>query len=207
MTIEKPVVSEKALTFDDIVDTVRRILAETLNVSEDAITPDAVLFDDLGAESIDFIDIAIRVERTFGVKLPTRDWGAFARRERGQLPMAELASLLEAHHGVRLSTEEQEALGKFGLKPMCDRLQEHYGIAIPQATRLDWARRGMERQAKVFETLFLQTLPASDFERLVELASEDAYSEAFTRALRRLFTVRVICQFLAASLSRERGEA
>jgi acyl carrier protein len=206
MTVERTTVSEKIVPVDDIFDTVRRILAETLGVPQETITPDAVLFDDLGAESIDFIDIAIRIERTLGVKLPTREWGAFARRERGQLPMAELAQLLEAHHGIKRSPEEQEELGKFGLGPMCDRIQERYGVEIPHATRLEWARRGMERHSKVFESLFLQPLPAADFERLVELASEDVYSEKFTKALRRLFTVRVICQFLAASLSGQREE-
>lgn len=199
-------VSEKGLTFDGIFGAVRRILVETLGVPEDAVTPEAVLIDDLGAESIDFVDIAIRVERTLGLKLPTREWGAFARRERGQLPMTELAQLLEADHGIRLSAEEREELGKFGLKPMCDRITERYGVEIPEAARRDWARRGMQRHAEVFGSLFAQPLPTDDFERLVELASVDVYSDKFTKAVRRLFTVRLICQFIAASLSRGAGD-
>lgn len=194
-------VSETGLTFDRIFGAVLRILVETLGVPEQAVTPEAVLIDDLGAESIDFIDIGIRIERTLGVKLPTREWGAFARKERGQLPMAELAGLLETGYGVRLSANEQEELGRSGLKAMCERITERHGAEIPEAARLDWAGRGMERHAAVFESLFLQKLPAPHFERLVALASVDAYSEEFTRALRRLFTVRVICEFIAARLA------
>lgn len=194
------------LTFDEIFQQVRRILVEALNVPEDSVTPEAGLIDDLGAESIDFIDIAIRIERTLGVKLPTREWGAFARKQRGQLPIAELAPLLEADYGVRLSTGEQEELGRFGLKPMCDRIRERYGVEIPEAARLDWARRGIQRHAEVFESLFVQKLPPADFERLVDLASLDVYADRFTRALRHLFSVQMLCQFIAGSLSRQAVE-
>jgi acyl carrier protein len=49
---------------------VQRVLAECLGVDEDDIMPAARLQDDLGAESIDFLDIVFRLERTFGIKIP-----------------------------------------------------------------------------------------------------------------------------------------
>jgi acyl carrier protein len=55
---------------EDIYGKVRSVLVEALNVDEDDITPKATLQADLGAESIDFLDIAFRLEREFGIKMP-----------------------------------------------------------------------------------------------------------------------------------------
>ena len=48
----------------------RKTLIEALNVDEDQVTPQATLQGDLGAESIDFLDIVFRLEREFGIKIP-----------------------------------------------------------------------------------------------------------------------------------------
>src|SRR5438132_13891901 len=47
-----------------------KVLVESLSVDEDHITPAARLQGDLGAESIDFLDIVFRLEREFGVRIP-----------------------------------------------------------------------------------------------------------------------------------------
>ena len=49
---------------------VMKVLVEALNVDEDEVTPEATLSGDLGAESIDFLDIVFRLEREFGIKIP-----------------------------------------------------------------------------------------------------------------------------------------
>jgi acyl carrier protein len=49
---------------------VTKVLAESLNVDEDEVRPAATLQGDLGAESIDFLDIVFRLEREFGIKIP-----------------------------------------------------------------------------------------------------------------------------------------
>jgi acyl carrier protein len=43
---------------------------EALGLDEDEVEPDSTVIDDLGAESLDFLDIAFRLERAFGVKVP-----------------------------------------------------------------------------------------------------------------------------------------
>jgi acyl carrier protein len=55
---------------DEIYDKVTRVLVETLNVDEDDLAPTATLQADLGAESIDFLDIVFRLEREFGIRIP-----------------------------------------------------------------------------------------------------------------------------------------
>src|SRR3974390_2906820 len=55
---------------NDIFAKVSATLVEALNVEEDEIKPDSTLQGDLGAESIDFLDIVFRLEREFGIKIP-----------------------------------------------------------------------------------------------------------------------------------------
>ena len=55
---------------DEIYGKVARVLVEALGVDEDEITPAAALQGDLGAESIDMLDIVFRLEREFGIKIP-----------------------------------------------------------------------------------------------------------------------------------------
>jgi acyl carrier protein len=57
-------------TRDEIYEKVSATLVEALNVDQDEIKPDATLQGDLGAESIDFLDIVFRLEREFGIKIP-----------------------------------------------------------------------------------------------------------------------------------------
>src|SRR3954451_10009459 len=55
---------------EEIYSKVSATLVEALNVEEDELTPTATLQGDLGAESIDFLDIVFRLEREFGIKIP-----------------------------------------------------------------------------------------------------------------------------------------
>ncbi len=54
----------------EIYGKVARVLMESLNVDEDDLTATATLQGDLGAESIDFLDILFRLEREFDIKIP-----------------------------------------------------------------------------------------------------------------------------------------
>lgn len=58
------------MTQDEIYAKVSGTLIEALNVDEDQVKPEATLQGDLGAESIDFLDIVFRLEREFGIKIP-----------------------------------------------------------------------------------------------------------------------------------------
>src|SRR3954469_20856402 len=58
------------MTRDEIYSKVQAVLVDALGVDEDEVKPQAVIRDDLGAESIDFLDIMFRLEKTFGIKIP-----------------------------------------------------------------------------------------------------------------------------------------
>lgn len=53
----------------EIFTKVQEALVDALGVDEDEVTPQATLKGDLGAESIDFLDIVFRLEKAFGIKI------------------------------------------------------------------------------------------------------------------------------------------
>jgi acyl carrier protein len=71
---------------DAVYPTVAKTIADALGCELDEVKPDASLINDLGAESIDFLDLVFRLERAFKVKIPR---GKIVEDARGDLPEAE----------------------------------------------------------------------------------------------------------------------
>lgn len=59
-----------AASRDEVFAKVRGVLTDALGVDEEEVTPEAALQRDLGAESIDFLDIVFRLEKAFSIKIP-----------------------------------------------------------------------------------------------------------------------------------------
>ena len=55
---------------NEIFEKVQATLVDALGVDEEDVTREATLQGDLGAESIDFLDIVFRLERNFAIKIP-----------------------------------------------------------------------------------------------------------------------------------------
>jgi len=62
-----------ALSRDEIMEKVREGLVDALGVDEDEVVPEARIGSDLGAESIDYLDIVFRLEKAFNIKIPRGD--------------------------------------------------------------------------------------------------------------------------------------
>ena len=58
------------MTREEIFEKVQEVLVDALGVDDDEVTPKARLTADLGAESIDFLDISFKLEQAFGFKIP-----------------------------------------------------------------------------------------------------------------------------------------
>jgi acyl carrier protein len=54
-------------------DRVKKVLVEQLDVDEDAVTPVASIVDDLGADSLDVVEIIMGLEEEFDVEIPDED--------------------------------------------------------------------------------------------------------------------------------------
>jgi len=58
-----------AMSHDEVFNKVQEVLEDALGIDQEEITPEATLVGDLGAESIDFLDIVFRLEKALGIKI------------------------------------------------------------------------------------------------------------------------------------------
>ena len=63
----------------DILPRVRALIADSLAVDESRVAADSRLIDDLGADSLDFVDLIFAIEKAFGVKLREADLNFLTR--------------------------------------------------------------------------------------------------------------------------------
>jgi acyl carrier protein len=61
------------MTRDEIIEKVNAFLIEEFEIEEGQIAPDANFKDDLGLESLDFVDIVVIIERDFGFKVKSEE--------------------------------------------------------------------------------------------------------------------------------------
>jgi acyl carrier protein len=113
-------------TYDEIFEKVQTTLVDALGVDEEDVTREATLQGDLGAESIDFLDIVFRLERNFGIKIP-----------RGELFPENLVADPEWVSDGRLTSKglaELKArlpfadLGKFATNPEVEKIGDLYTV-------------------------------------------------------------------------------
>lgn len=62
------------MTDDEILSHLRDILADNFEIAPDAVTPEANLFEELGLDSIDAVDLAIKVQQLTGKRIKPEDF-------------------------------------------------------------------------------------------------------------------------------------
>jgi acyl carrier protein len=55
-------------------ETVAGIISDTCDIERDKITPDSHAINDLGIDSLDFLDVAFAIDKAFGIKMPLEAW-------------------------------------------------------------------------------------------------------------------------------------
>ena len=58
---------------EEVFSKVQAALVDALGVEDDEVTPEATMVGDLGAESIDFLDIVFKLEKAFGITIPREE--------------------------------------------------------------------------------------------------------------------------------------
>jgi acyl carrier protein len=56
-----------------VAEKIQKIVAENLNVAEDQVTPEAKFIEDLGADSLDQVELVMALEEQFGAEIPDED--------------------------------------------------------------------------------------------------------------------------------------
>lgn len=99
---------------EEVFQKVKKILVDALGVEDDEVTPTATIIGDLGAESIDFLDIIFNLEKTFGIEI-SRDQlfpdDIFNKPEfvqQGRVTPAGLQAMKERMPYIDLSKFEQD---------------------------------------------------------------------------------------------------
>ncbi len=57
----------------DVTDKVKKIIVDQLGVEEDEVTPEASFIEDLGADSLDIVELIMALEEEFGIEIPDED--------------------------------------------------------------------------------------------------------------------------------------
>ncbi|BBK40734.1 acyl carrier protein [Allostella vacuolata] len=58
----------------ETVDAIAEIIASTCNMDRATISAESHIIDDLGVDSLDFLDIAFAIDKRFGIKMPVESW-------------------------------------------------------------------------------------------------------------------------------------
>ena len=64
----------RELPMSSTFDTVANIIAETCDIPRETIKPESHAIEDLGIDSLDFLDIAFAIDKAFGIKMPLEQW-------------------------------------------------------------------------------------------------------------------------------------
>ena len=113
--------------FQEVFEGVRKILADSLEIDEGNITMDSSLNYDLGAESVDFLDISFRIDSEFDVELPNRELGQIAETI-NTLKIEEVNSLLARSVNSSLSEEEKKSLAILGIDSIFEKIKESHNV-------------------------------------------------------------------------------
>ena len=104
-----------AMARDEIFQKVQEVLVDALGVDDDEVTAEATLMGDLGAESIDFLDIVFRLEKAFEIKIPREELFPIENMmsnpefvDNGKLTEAGLAELKDKMPHTELGAFEQD---------------------------------------------------------------------------------------------------
>ncbi|HEV8616623.1 MAG TPA: phosphopantetheine-binding protein [Methylomirabilota bacterium] len=186
----------KIWTPSEIRVTVGKILVESLGVDEATVTDEASLVRDLGAESIDFLDISFKCQQTFGVDLAAR---LLQDRLLEWRDLRVLAQLLGERTGLAVPAEEFRTIAPSTIAAVLRHLETRHGLVRKDGDEQALARALAERLLRELDGVGLD-LSALDAGRLAGQLTENLHSPAVMTEVMNRFTVAALSAYLAAQL-------
>ena len=183
----------KVWTREEVEKTLREILVDALGVDEDKVVPDASLVHDLGAESIDFLDIGFRVQQTFGVELPNK---AIQEKALSWRNMGEFSRILEERYGVRIAPEEMRQLHTMGIPEALGWLGERTGVAIQNGEAEKIAAALADRLISEVESVGFRA-SLIDREGVIQQLLQNLNSPKIMEGMVRLFSMGSLVDFIS----------
>lgn len=188
----------RELTREEVEGSLRTILVESLGVKEEEVVPSASLVRDLGAESIDFLDMGFKIQQAFGVNLETAEirhrimaWGA--------LILPTLAEILIGKYGARVSPEELRPLEGGGIDKVLEHLRATQGITADGRAADEVGQELLRRLIKEFSTLGF-VVEEVDQRDLLAIIRSDLGTRRLTERTLDLLTVDALVNFICGKL-------
>ncbi|HXK10323.1 MAG TPA: acyl carrier protein [Vicinamibacteria bacterium] len=79
---------------EPVADRVKKIIVDQLGVEEETVTPEASFVEDLGADSLDTVELVMALEEEFGIEIPDEDAEKITR-------VKEAVDYIEKHSGKK----------------------------------------------------------------------------------------------------------
>jgi acyl carrier protein len=79
---------------EPVADRVKKIIVDQLGVEEETVTPEASFVDDLGADSLDTVELVMALEEEFGIEIPDEDAEKIAK-------VKDAVEYIEKHSGKK----------------------------------------------------------------------------------------------------------
>ena len=187
----------KIWTRPEIRVSVGKLIVESLGVDEANVTADAELIADLGAESIDFLDMSFKCQQTFGVDLPMR---LIQERRVAWRDLSVLARVLEARYRVTVAAEELRMVSPATVGAVLEHMAAKHGIARVPADEHEVAEALVARMlADLAPTpLDLSGLRVEQFTAYLE---KSLHSPEAVEVLMSRLTVRAVTDYLVGQLA------
>ncbi len=191
----------KRWTRAEVETALKEILIDALDVDEGQVNPDASLVHDLGAESIDFLDISFRAQQTFGVELPNK---AIQDRAISWRNLAGLHEILEGRYGAKVTREDIKRFQSMGIPEVLGWLKEKQGISVNNGDAEELAGELADRLAHEVESIgFRPSL--IDREAISKLFLKNLNSPQILEGMLRLLRVGALVDFITARVAKECG--
>jgi acyl carrier protein len=189
--------TKKIWTRPEVHVSVGKLIVESLGVDEANVTADAALVSDLGAESIDFLDLSFKCQQTFGVDLPMR---LIQERRIEWRDLSVLARVLEARYHVAVPADELRMVSPATIGAVLEHVAAKYGII---RTAADEREVVAALVARMLADLALTPLDLSGLkvEQFAGYLEKNLHSPEAVEVVMSRLTVRAVTEYIVGQLA------
>jgi len=187
----------KIWTRPEVRASVDKLIVESLGVDEPKVTAEAALIRDLGAESIDFLDMSFKCQQIFGVDLPMR---AIQERRIEWRDLSVLAKVLEARYRIAIPAEELRMVAPATVGALLAHLAAKHGVPRAGGDEQEVVRALVER---MLADLARTPLDLSDLtvERFAAYLEVNLHSPEAVEVVMNRLTVRAVTEYIVGQLA------
>src|SRR5262245_37199327 len=177
--------------------TVGKIIVESLGVDEASVTPEATLIGDLGAESIDFLDLSFKCQQTFGVDLPMR---LIQERRIEWRDLTVLARVLEARYRVAVAPDELRMGSLASIGTVLEHMAAKHGIARVAGDEREVVSELVRRMLADLASTPLD-LSGLGVDQLARYLEKNLHSPEALEVVMSRLTVRAVSEYIVGQLA------